>query len=416
MGLFSKKSKPPKQIELSEKNKKVRIILLCVFIVIAVVAFGIGVSSLLTIEEGWHSIEVDSDELNCGDDFVFDYYFGKDGTPMSEYKNVCNLYSTLATKSYLIFSAENIATEVPNLAYLNHHINETVKVDPALYSAFEQLAKYSSRALYLGPICATYSDLCLSENESFAEVKDPKRNPEVAEYFSRIIDFIKDPSHIELKLLDGGQVCLAVSEEYAAFAEENGFDRFLDFFRIKNAFVVDFLAETMLENGYSYGAISSYDGYTRTLDQKHVYAYTLFDRRDQVVSAIATLSYQNGGSLVYLRNYPMSEQESFFYYASERLTIPPMFHSENGLYQTATNGMIGYSKHLGCAEIVLSLMPLYTAEEVDVAEMLALNVREIATVWCEDHLVCYTDKAFSPELLITDGEYAYESVFVTENR
>ncbi|MBR2353850.1 MAG: hypothetical protein IKA76_05035 [Clostridia bacterium] len=410
--------KPVQRIELSEKNKKVRIVLLIVFAVIALGAFGFAIFSSLHTEDGWYSIQVQSAEDHCGDDFIFNYYVAdSEVSAKTQYDRITALYSEAAVKAYRMFHAEEAFADVNNLYSINTHAGETLVVDEILYRAFELLEQKGSRYLYFGPLYEEYALRFFGYGQAaIAENDDPYVNTELAAYFAELAAFANDPASVQLELLGENRVRLLVSEEYAEFAEENGFDRFLDFFRIKNAFVVDFLAETMLENGYSYGAISSYDGYTRTLDQKHVYAYTLFDRRDQVVSAIATLSYQNGGSLVYLRNYPMSEQESFFYYASERLTIPPMFNPANGLYQTATNGMIGYSKTLGCAETVLDLMPLYTAEEVDVVEMLALNGREIATVWCEDHCVCYTDQAFSPKLLITDGEYAYESVFVTEDR
>lgn len=58
---------------------------------------------------------------------------------------------------------------------------------------------------------------------------------------------------------------LEVSEEYQNWMAENGYETYLDFYWMKNAFIVDYLADLMIENGYIRGAISSYDGFNRNL-------------------------------------------------------------------------------------------------------------------------------------------------------
>ena len=78
-------------------------------------------------------------------------------------------------------------------------------------------------------------------------------------------------------MLGDNKVCLNVSDEYLAFLQENGVDSLIDFGWLKNAFVVDYLAEVMIARGYTLGAITSYDGYTRNFDSLNTeYAFNVF--------------------------------------------------------------------------------------------------------------------------------------------
>lgn len=36
---------------------------------------------------------------------------------------------------------------------------------------------------------------------------------------------------------------------------------------MKNAFITDYVADVMIDNGYTLGSLTSYDGFTRNLDQ-----------------------------------------------------------------------------------------------------------------------------------------------------
>ncbi|MCD8014832.1 MAG: hypothetical protein LUG99_16995 [Lachnospiraceae bacterium] len=58
---------------------------------------------------------------------------------------------------------------------------------------------------------------------------------------------------------------LFVSDDHLAYAEETGFLSYIDFFWMKNAFIIDYLTDTLIEKGYTQGASSSYDGFDRNL-------------------------------------------------------------------------------------------------------------------------------------------------------
>ena len=60
---------------------------------------------------------------------------------------------------------------------------------------------------------------------------------------------------------------MSVSDDYLAFAEKNFISDFIDFSWMKNAFITDYVADVMIDNGYTLGSLTSYDGFTRNLDQ-----------------------------------------------------------------------------------------------------------------------------------------------------
>ena len=62
--------KPVKKIELSEKNIKMRWILIGILLTIAIVAFGIGIYSFLNTEPGWNEVKVNEKSANCSSDFI----------------------------------------------------------------------------------------------------------------------------------------------------------------------------------------------------------------------------------------------------------------------------------------------------------------------------------------------------------
>ena len=56
---------PVKNLILSDENRMLRIILMVVFLVIALVAFYIGIRAVLDTEPGWEAVECASGEVNC---------------------------------------------------------------------------------------------------------------------------------------------------------------------------------------------------------------------------------------------------------------------------------------------------------------------------------------------------------------
>lgn len=397
---------PVSKIEISDKNKKIRMILIVVLLAIGVVSIGIGVASLLGTEPGWETVEASSAELNCSKDFVFQYCYGQtEEAGAAEKKRLAEVYTEATENAYRIFLDEvNGICQNPGVP---------VTVDPALYEALGLIQKYENRCLYLGPVYVEYDRMFHSESEAEAASYDPGQNRELTDYISRIAAFANDPQSIDLVLLDHSQVMLQLSDAYQSFAEEYEITEFLDFGWMRNAFIADYLAQTLAQAGFTNGYLASYDGFTRNLDTRgEPFSFNLFDRLEDDINLPAVMEYSRPTSLVFLRNYPMSDRDSYHYYSFPDGRIATAFlDPADGMSKSATDNLVGCSENLSCSEILLQLAPVYLAQELDTQSLVALENRGITSVWFEDRVLYCTNQNLQIRLLAdVDAAYTLEYV------
>ena len=267
----------------------------------------------------------------------------------------------------------------------------------------------------------------------------PRENKETAAYFEEFLTYANDPDAVDLELLGDNRVRLHVSEEYLAFAAENGIDSFIDFYWMKNAFIVDYLAESLADAGFTNGSISSYDGFVRNLDERDVsYSFNIYDRvitgaessgadgqvmaenaangfgsgdvpsdvqnseteplqstaprSNEAESAqavvgnnetqqtavtkapagqilqLAIMQYYGPVSLVYLHDYAITslDQQRYYQMADGEMRTP-YIDPLDGLCRNSISSLVSYSYDgsVGCADILLALIPVYIADEFD---------------------------------------------------
>lgn len=388
--------KPVEKIELSDRKTKLRLAVVILLILVAVGAFVYGVMSLVGKESGWTTIEVSSSaELNCGNEFVFQYYLGAGGvSAAAENKQITSLYTEAMVKAYRLFSNDGQEGELPNIYYINRHPNEEIEVDALLYRAFETCAAYGSRNLYLAPVYEQYDSLFYCSEDWETQSFDPRQNAELAASFAELAAFARDAEQAEIRLLGDNRIMLYVSDEYLRYAEENYVSSFVDFYWMKNAFITDYIAGIMLENGYTRGSISSYDGFVRNLDDSGTsYSFNLYTREGQNVYPAAVMRYSGAKSIVYLRDYRMNSLDFQHYYELEDGQIRTAYLDvADGLCRSSVPNLVSYSESAGCAELLLQMIPVYIADSFD---------REALpeyTVFFEGDVLYYNE----PELQLTD--------------
>lgn len=391
-------------IELSDKNRMLRIILLIVFMVIAIVAFTIGLKAMLETEEGWAIVESSSNEVNCSADFVFSYCYGAgDLSASQEKKQLSNLYSQAVTDAYRIFNTE--------VEQINASANRELTVDPALYQALSLLQQYGNRSVYLGPVYREYFRVFNSPTEVEAADLDPRQDAEQAAYIRQLAAFANDPDMVELQLLGDNRVILTVAEPYLSFAAEYEITDYLDFNWMRNAFIADYLAETVSAAGFTCGYLSSFDGFTRNLDSRgESFSLNLFDRLDNSIYLAGVMHYTQPISIVFLRNYPMSQKDIYGYYAfSDGRVVTAMADPADGLYKSATDNLVSYAYGMSCAEVLLRQCPVYIADTLDEAALQQLQQQGVYSIWFENEKLYCND----PQLQITlnrESEVVYTRV------
>lgn len=401
--------RPVTRLELSEKNIKFRWIAIVVLLAIAVVSIGYGFSLALSKEPGWQEISVQPEEVNCSSDFILMYDFRVDGpNPTLQYKALESLYEQLTVSAYQLFSAEAVSATGGNLRAVNASVNAAVNVDPALYTALELLVRYDNRHAFLAPVTELYDPVFLSAGEE-ARAFDPMHDVQRAELVKETVAYCSDPAHIWLELLGQNQVRLSVSDAYLAFAEENGIETFLDLGWMTNAFIADYMAQALIAEGYTYGYLVSYDGFTRNLDVTGGnYSVNFFDRQDHSILMPARLSYGGPQSIVSLRDYPLSDQDRWHYYSYESGEITTVFlDPADGISKSATDSLMAYSAYQGCGEILLQIAPLFTADSLNADALIRLAEERVYSLWTEDGTLFHTQENPGLTLLPQSGGEGY---------
>ena len=405
--------RPVQRVELSESNVKARMILIVVLLSIAVVAIVTGLMSALRTEPGWNKITVESNQLNCGQDFTLNYDFTDAGSAASsEFKNLTAIYSAACEDAFLIFSPDVASDQNNNLQHLNAHPNEVVTVDPVLYRALELASAYRNRSIYLGGVYAEYDRIFRAETDVEAASYDPAQNPEQAEYLALAAKFANDPAMIDILLLDNNQVQLQIAEEYRSFAQLYEIENLIDFGWMKNAFIADYLAQVLTDNGYTKGYLASNDGFTRNLDTRgNSYSVNIFDRQPDGIYVPAVMTYNGPQSLVFLRDFPMVQQDSPRYYVfSDDRIVSMLIDPKDGMSKAGVDSLLAYSKDQGCAEILLQMIPVFISDDLNTDALLALEENGVHSIWCDDLNICYTDMQVN--LAVQPQEnFSYSKVF-----
>lgn len=389
--------KPVEQIEVQQKHVKLRVVAFVCFIALAIACFAIVLSLLLKVEAGWVSISVNTDSANASGEFVFSYYFDK--SQDKHYRSaVQQKYTDASVYAYNVFCQSEQLGGLNNLHYLNAHPNEEMQIPELLYGAIKAFEDAESRFLYYAPIYERYDALISMTNDYDAALCDPTKNDDVKKYVEKMIEFAKSETHVKVELLENNTVKLVVSDEYRnAFGDMTS--TYIDFSWTKNAFVVDYIAENMIASGYSCGVISSYDGFTRNLDDAqdtlnaNIIDVTTSENGKKSIAHVATISYTQKTSVVMLKSYPISSSEDGFYIYEDGSVRSRFVSMQDGMNASAISMFTAYSQSKSCADITLNIIPVYLAQTLDKDALKAIKADGIFSLYCENNKVCCNDKS-----------------------
>lgn len=367
--------------ELSDKNRTVRWIFIIILLVVGAVALTAGLLHLLRTPAGWQAISPTSSTINGSKEFILQYDLGAGETSATEEgKALRLLYGQLSDQAYRIFYQEAGDTEETVGIYrLSSSPNRELTVDPHLYQALTQLEENGTRALYLAPVYSAYNEMFYAVDTVVAEANDPTTNEQLRQQVQTLANFANDPQSVQLQLLGDNRVYLQVSEEYGAFLQENEITQLLDFGWLRNAFVIDYLAQQLQKAGYTNGYLFSVDGFTRNLDQRGTgYSFQLMEGG----KGVGELQYPGATSFAFLHSYPMYQEDAgrFYRYADGR-TVTTYIDPADGQSKTALEQLVSYSTTAGCAELAMSMLPLYVTEDFDEALVNQLKDKNIYSIW-----------------------------------
>ena len=354
--------KPVQRIELSDKNTKLRVIIVIVAIVVAALAIGYGVHSCLSAEAGWTKIDVSSIANSVAGEFLFNYELGQgSASATTERKTLTALYAAAAVEAYKLYDP---FAEDGGLREIIEKPGVEVKIDSDLYSALEMTVKACGRFIYREPYNEIYELLAGAEDDEVAASYDPRKNADMRARFDKIAAFINDENSIDLKFLGSNKVRLDVSDEYKAFAAENEIYSYIGFSWLKNAFAADHIAERLRNAGYTLGYLTSMDGFTVYLNgADSVYSVNLYAATENGIGVVCTPELKGAVSGVYLRCFPISSRTGGYVYGDGSFVMP--YADDNGDSKTAAEVLYMYSGTKSCAQVALEAANIYQSDNID---------------------------------------------------
>ena len=399
--------KPVRKIEINENFAKWKLPVIIVLLLGGIALIVFAALKVVRVQPGWQTITAEGGmEDTCAYDFTLQYLLGEtEEKTNDENREVTQLYTQTASQAYKIFSSDTAYENVGNLYYLNHNVNQDISVEPALYDALELMTERGGRLLYLAPIYENHRSLLASIYDDEAALFDPTTDPDTKAFYEKTMTFVHDPASVELRLLGDNKVHLYVSDEYLVYAGKMDIENFVELDWLRNAFVIDYMAETFLAAGRTNAIFTSYDGFTRYVDQTgRSYDVNLLCGGIRV----ATMQYADVTSFVWLRNYPIDESERLDFYVWEDGRVS---HSHldpaDGLQKSAGSDLVGYSRTLGCAETALLLAPVYIADAMDYAALEDLPQKGVEYAFARIKTLYVSDKT-ATFLNLLNGNPAYE--------
>ena len=394
---------PVIKINLTEGNLRNRLIVLVIVLAVAFTSFGVALKELFTSDPGWKTIECYTEEMAYSADISLQYYLGGEGVNATSQERALNAaYGQAMADAYRIFNSEMLEDGNYNIAYLNAHPNEIVTVDPALYQAFELLENAGLRYAYMAPVYLEYKPVFLSQSDVEAMGYDPMKDQTLAEDVREIASVIADPQMVAMELLDNNQVCLKVSDAYLAFAETYGIEAILDLGWMTNAFVVDYVADRLIEAGHTSGYLMSYDGFTRNLGGvEETFALNIFSRKDAETQLVGALTYTGATSLAVFRDYPMTAADSWHYYRYADGSVTSTYlDPADGMSKASVSDLVVYAQDLSCAELMLRGAQAFIA---DTFSDETLSSAGMGAIWSQQETIFYNQANASITLMEDSG-------------
>lgn len=342
-----------KNIELSTEHLGLRAAAFGIALAVAVAAFGFFLNSMLTPEPGWQKVEASGSATGFDSEIVLHSNI----TSSKELRQVRNAYTSAGDAAYQALSTQAL-DNCNNLAVLNAHPNERVSIDPILYAALQSLG--DSRTLFFAPIAEQYHGIFHCEIDEDAMLFDPAYSPEIKAYVSELAAFAMDADSISLELLPDNQAVLHISQEYLAFAKENETTSFADFGILKNAFVVDAIAESLSRQGVETGMLASIDGFTRSLG-KGDFTINLYQRKQGISVQSAVIQFSGNACAASLRRFPMLEQDGERFYTYSDGSVRSSYLDTDGFCKDGTDNLIAFSNKISCGVLADKAMRIFAA-------------------------------------------------------
>lgn len=249
---------------LSKDAKKIIILgsLTAAAITAAVVSFVIYFANANKKGPGWYAVSSDERVVSYITDISLYYYFDNDDNSR-EFDDLRQYYTTYLREACVAFDGVTTYDELPNIATLNNHLGEDVKVDEVLYTtlqnAYQLTLEDNNYSIFEAPV-KNFWNRILQMKDSYVS-NDPLNNAENAEFLTSLVSEVKDMDNFSLEFKDNNVIKFSISEEYKALLKENYLDsEIISLNDLQNSFAINYVESKLKEKGFKSGFLVDMGG------------------------------------------------------------------------------------------------------------------------------------------------------------
>lgn len=351
---------------LRKPKKVIRLVFFLFAVALAVFSFTYGVKMIGHKEPGWQTIEADIQKghVTYTGGLTLRYWAEGSSAGIRDLtERVKNVYSDSLYRNVELLDARNIYEDSVNLAYVNEQEGRTVTVSKRLAQVLAKaLAKTEENAgysVFAGALNGEWQTLLyLEDPQDF----DPAVNADQADRISRLTALINTSGTFALEITEKGEeaeICLRVSPAYQKAAEEMEMTApVLDLGVLRDAVLMDLVAEDLREAGFTEGVLFSKSGLSMLLGPGRT--LTVFPEEDERPETSLTVS---GPAVTVRFSASMPDSEGYGAYETAGLKRHAYYDVRTGDFRNLIEDAVIAGSGITAEEAVWQLVLLNCAED-----------------------------------------------------
>ena len=374
-----------------EKKTKVRLVLFILAFVIAVGSFTVGALSLGHRDSGWYEVDATPEAAAVTYDsgvHLLYYAEGKSGEIRQTISAAQKLFSESLVRYDKLLDARAEYDDAVSLASVSAADGEPVVVGETLYrvlsDALDKTRQDRGYSLFAGALWRTWETLLyLEEPQPF----DPANSEDQAALLTALADMIGRPGSADLILSpEGGYTAaLVLSPEYRALAEEYEIDApALDLGALREAYLIQLVAQDMTEQGMTAGYLYTDSGLTVLLDGGRDYRLDVYGLEGGAPVRAATLSANGPAAACQCAAFSTSGSQYGAYAvetAAGTLRRHARFDARTGGFHDVLLNALLVSEKQTAVDLAFEGLALYGLDSRDAVEEELTSLGDTAAVW-----------------------------------
>ena len=302
-----------KDSKVSDKHITLRLILFILALIIGVGAFGFGIYQITNRKTGYYEIKATADETAPTYSNGYSFYCYIDGGSneiKSNLSKIGSLYSESLGRIVRLLDPTDTYEGYTNLATLNEHPNEDVRLPAELYEILadaQERTKDDAFSIFDGALWGLWQQLLFLED---AEPFDPVNDAYSAERLlaAKNAALPEDAVRLVLADADSHTARLEVSDAYRAVMEQYEIETpIVDLGVLREAYTLRYVYQKLTENGLVKGYLRTESGLCMMLPETETGAVAVFGYADEEPKKAVDLQLGHGDAACVLRAFSLGE-------------------------------------------------------------------------------------------------------------